>query len=173
MLSDSPYADTEQLSSILESHPNCPKFHIAHVNSRSLWKNHDNILTLLNCVTNNKFDVVGITETWLSVNTPTHMISIPNYNFVRTDRRDRHGGGVGFYVRNDIKFTIRNDLNICSDSFESMFIEISDNHRPTLIGVIYRPPSSSSRSFIDDFSNYVLNTILICVSCYVTLTLIY
>lgn len=77
------------------------------------------------------------------------MISILNYYFIYTYRHDRCGGEVGFYIRNDTKFTIRNDLKIVSNSFEPMFIKVMNNHRPAIIGVIYLPPNTSPGTFID------------------------
>ena len=47
------------------------------------------------------------------------------YNFVRKDG-DRHGGGVGIYVRKGINFDVRNDLNRpnleCFSDFEGSIL---------------------------------------------------
>ena len=57
---------------------------------------------------------------------------------VRHDR-DRHGGGVCCYVRNDIAFTARPDLNILND--EIVFIELLlPKTKPIIVGTMYRPP---------------------------------
>lgn len=123
-----------------------------HINSRSLWKNHDHISQLLSQC---PFDIVAITETWLEPNTPVQMLSIPNYNFINRDRPNKRGGGVGFYIASHINYIIRDDLMHNSNNFESMFVEIiSNKSKNTIVGVVYRPPANSIPTFIEDI--YIL-----------------
>ena len=64
-------------------------------------------------------------------------------------RRNRFGGGVGFYIRNSINFQVRSDLTI--DDIEFLTIEINkDKIKPFLISTWYRPPNSS----IDLFNKF-------------------
>lgn len=48
-------------------------------------------------------DVLCISETWLSPETPIEHIVIPNYNIFRCDKG--RGGGVCIYVRDTYKVT--------------------------------------------------------------------
>ena len=63
------------------------------------------------------------------------------------------GGGVGFFVRNDVNCKWRDDLTIFDDHCESLFIEIDKSvfgsGRDLLIAVIYRPPNTDMKLFID------------------------
>ena len=71
------------------------------------------------------------------------------------DRVGKRGGGVAFYIQEQLQFKIRHDLSI--KECESLFIEI-DNEKNTIIGLIYRPPNSNIDSFYEDFERLV-NTI--------------
>nr|CAI5845128.1 unnamed protein product [Callosobruchus analis] len=64
-------------------------------------------------------------ESWLDKNIPDDAVHIDHYNFVRLDRGSR-GGGVGFYIRNDLKLksdvtfvTTRNFKALNYDQFKS------------------------------------------------------
>lgn len=67
---------------------------------------------------------------------------IPGYTFARKDRTQSSkasGGGVMFYVRDNIPFTARPDL--AADKDEALWIEIlRPKCKPLLIASIYRPP---------------------------------
>ena len=55
--------------------------------------------------------------------------------------RNRNGGGVLAYIKDDLSFNVREDLN---SSNETIFFEIFLPHsRPILIGIFYRPPNDS------------------------------
>jgi hypothetical protein len=61
-----------------------------------------------------KAAVIGISGTWLGKSVKDSEMNIDNYTVIRYDR-DRHVGGVCCYVRNDIAFTTRPDLNDFND----------------------------------------------------------
>jgi len=76
--------------------------------------------------------VICISETWLDSSVNDAEIHLDNYSVVRRDR-DRHGGGVCCYIRNDFAFSIRNDLNVLNDEF--VFIELLlPKTKPILVG---------------------------------------
>ena len=54
--------------------------------------------------------VLGLTETWCDDSILVEEISIPEYICVRKDR-NREGGGVWMYIRADVAFNIRSDLD--------------------------------------------------------------
>lgn len=51
-------------------------------------------------------DVMGITETWRRAGIDSSVVQIDNYNFVRSDCRNRRGGGVFFYIKLNIDYEV-------------------------------------------------------------------
>ena len=61
------------------------------------------------------------------------------YEIIRRDRLTKGGGGVCFYVKNSINFTVRSDLHM--DALENLCLEIhKPKARPFVIVTWYRPP---------------------------------
>ena len=72
------------------------------------------------------------------------------YDVIRRDRtvNGRFGGGVCFYIRSNINYVVREDLN--NELLEILSIEIlKPNSKPFVVTSWYRPPNS----LIDLFSN--------------------
>ena len=61
---------------------------IGHLNIRSLLKKIDEIKILIH---ENSFDILAISETWLSDKIPNELVNIPGFNVYRKDRPS-HGG---------------------------------------------------------------------------------
>ena len=99
--------------------------------------------------------VVAFTETWLNNSINDEEIEIDGYKIVRRDRLSGSGGGVCFYIRNDISFNIIDVLS-AGDS-ESLWINLLlPRSKPIIVGVIYRPPKSNR--FIEKLSD-ILDTL--------------
>ena len=90
---------------------------------------------------------MGFTETWLN-DSKASFYSMNGYDHLYHHRKDRPGGGVSLYVKNDIKYILREDLSIdianTNSHCESIFIEVVNalcfsGH--TVIGCVYRPPN--------------------------------
>ena len=108
--------------SIISTYTNCLSF--LHLNIRNLTRNIDELeIFLLNI--NNKFTVVGISETWLQ--TLEHNCDIKGNNFVHNYRKDKTGGGVGLYLDSTLEFKTRYDLAFNDSHIESLFVEICRN----------------------------------------------
>ena len=112
------------------------------------------MLTMMNwnlyCISLIKFDfqIIGITEHKISDLTSFSNISISDYhNFVDTPTKFTHGG-TGFYVKNNVNFRRRVDLEITPPGptdFESTFIEIIiPNNKNIVAGCIYRQKLSKN-----------------------------
>ena len=130
-------------------------FSILHINARSLPRNFDSIINFMNCINNYKFTVIAITETWLYQNDYASLYDIPGYNFCCSGRRTGRGGGVGLYVSSDIEFNIIENLQD-SNNFESLFVEIKNKFRSSIItGVLYRPPGGDIDAFVDDLGHLI------------------
>ena len=72
-------------------------------------------------LSNHVFDILAINESKIDPSIPDSEINIPSYKSIRKDR-NRNGGGVVIYVREQISFRDRNDL--VSDSLEIIIIII-------------------------------------------------
>ena len=94
-------------------------FSLCHANIRSLKAN---LPAFEVCLQNMdiKFSAIGISETWLN-DSNCDLYNIDGYDFVETHRPVKTGGGVGIFIRNNIPFQIRNDLNIHNEFCESIF----------------------------------------------------
>ena len=98
------------------------------------------------------FSIIGVTETWL-IDVTCNLYSLEGYALVEKHRPNKMGGGVGFFVRNGVNCKLRDDLTLFDDHCESLFIEIDKSVfgslRDLLIAVIYRPPNTDIKLFID------------------------
>ena len=95
-----------------------------------------------------KVSVIGITETKLDESVLNNEVSIEGYDILRLDR-NRHGGGVACYIRNDISF---NQLNIFSNEVENIFFDILlPNLHSITVGIFYRAPNQSK--FLENVSS--------------------
>ena len=99
-----------------------------------------NLDKLSNCLKNlnHSFSIIGLTETQLN-DEPSGHLHLQNYNLEYMNRVGRKSGGVCLYIRNDIKYKVRQDLCKANSNFESCFIEIENGKcRNILVGGIYR-----------------------------------
>ena len=116
-------------------------FSLFHINLRSLNKNFDSLKCYLELLSI-KFSIIAITETWLHENNFT-LFQLPGYKFISNHRTGKRGGGVGFYVRNDLDCNIRHEMSLSKDNFESLCIDLNDK----LVFVTYRPPNTCVADF--------------------------
>ena len=117
-------------------------FKLASLNIASLMKHIDELRILLaDC----PVDVLSINETKLDNSIQDCEVYIPGYEIVRRDR-NRNGGGVCFYIRRSITFTMRNDLKM--ENLENLCIEIrKPQSKPFVVVNWYRPPNSPVELF--------------------------
>ena len=68
------------------------------------------------------YDVIGVTETWLSESDGDEY-NISGYTLYRKDRQDRRGGGVALYIRNSLEAQV---LNLDKENnTESIWVRIN------------------------------------------------
>ena len=112
-------------------------FSIVHYNVQSLLLKVDQVQIELS-----HFDVIALSETWLSPSTTDEVISFPTFQKpYRKDRQD-HYGGVIVYVKQNIPCKRRHDLEI--NGIECIWLELKLKSKTVLFSVIYRPPNSTS-----------------------------
>ena len=84
--------------------------------------------------------MAGITESKLDETVLDGKTGIDGYDLVQVGR-NRHGGGVVCYFRSDVSF---NDKGNFSNQVENIFFDmLLPKPKPSLIGILYRPPDQS------------------------------
>ena len=134
------YHDIVSINEYLDLNINRPNLFLIHFNVRSLQKNLDK---LTNYILQMKKlpDIIAITETKLTKNHIVVNLDIEGYNFIHSDSSSR-AGGVGFYIKDSLTFTLKEEIDLNINSVENIWIQIetSDNKKPITIGVVYRHP---------------------------------
>ena len=88
-----------------------------------------------------KAAVIGTSESKLNDSLPTSEIQIDEYDLLRCNR-NRHGGGVACYVRNDLSYNVKSYF---PKDIENIFFELLlPNTKPIVVGTIYRPPNQTN-----------------------------
>ena len=127
-------------------------FSALNCNIRSLQANFDNFCCMLTDLSL-MFSVIGLSETKIKDNQdPLLNTEIPGYIFISQPTLS-NAGGVGFYIRNDLSYIIRNDFSTYNPDFQSLWIEIQSKTNSNMIcGVIYRHPNIFK---FETFKNYL------------------
>ena len=86
---------------------------ILSLNIRSIANKFDSFSNLLNTL-KRPFSVINLTETWLN-DINSENFNLPNFDFVCSNRANKKGGGVGFFISNNLNYKIRSDLNTKKD----------------------------------------------------------
>lgn len=113
-----------------------------YFNARSIMNKLDELELYL---TQEKPDIVGITETWTFEDVQDSEIDMEGYTLLRKDRvvgDKMRGGGVALYIKNEISIIARDDLTQANFQ-ESVWCNIDIGGETTLIGICYRPPSNN------------------------------
>ena len=133
-------------------------FSLVHLNVRSVHKKMPEIEYYLG-----KYDVIGLTETWLNPKFDSNMISMSEYVMIRQDRTNKWdsevklaGGGSLFYIAKSLSDYIF-ELENCSKvtkHLEQLWIKIcKPKNKTQIVGLIYRPPNASVSKSLDELRN--------------------
>ena len=123
-------------------------FSCIHINCRSLSKNHENLISFLSCL-DIKPTIIGLTETWISESTPCAIFNIDGYKFVGLERKNKRGGGVGFYIRNNVEYTHVREFDIIECHIEGIFLELRLCNTSIYVASIYRLPGQPIGLFVN------------------------
>ena len=95
-----------------------------NANIRSLGKKFDSFKDVLSC-SKMQFEIIGLVETWLK-DKPFDYFHLDGYSLEFNNRKLGKGGGVCLYIKNDMKYHVRNDLAEINhpENVESLFVEI-------------------------------------------------
>lgn len=102
-------------------------------------------------VQENQFDIIGVTETWLTDDYPSEYIQINNYKFLRSNRPTR-GGGLGVYLKNKFDSKIYYKNNQFDTGLEQLWLKIKINKHKVGLCVVYKQPGVNVNCF-DEFCN--------------------
>jgi hypothetical protein len=95
------------------------------------------------------FSIISLSETWLHISESSYSFDLPGYQFI-SQPSSKRAGGVGFFIKNDIYFHIRDDLNSCTPEKEILWIEIENQlNKNILCGIVYRHPNSNLENFLN------------------------
>lgn len=116
---------------------------LALFNSRSLLGKLDALKRFALCF---DFDIILVTETWLSERTPSDVISLAGYQSFRTNRFNQRGGGCMAYVKHE--FTVSILSHSALDAVpDSLWLQLSLASQILYVGCIYRPPGRNYADF--------------------------
>jgi exonuclease III len=110
-------------------------------------------------IANASVDILCIVETWLQNHIDDNIVSLPGYNLILRDRRERIHGGVCVYIRNTINFNILHDFS--SNEFEALWLDLRPTRLPRGVSNIilcnlYHPPGENDQSMI----NYLFESLV-------------
>ena len=109
---------------------------LVHLNIRSLLPKLDHLSVELQ-----NYDIVALTETFLDDTISNEKLHIPGFqNPIRRDR-NRHGGGVAIYCKNEIAATRCERFE--KMEIEGIWIKINLNNNFIYLSCLYRPPSEN------------------------------
>ena len=123
------------------------------LNCRSLTARWDDFKNLFNEINSDRsqLDIIGLSEIF-NVNQAFHLPGYQQFIFKNRPDNDDNHGGVGFFIKEGISYSVRTDLSIfIPHVIESLFIEICLNGKPTVFGILYRP-NTAPRANIEVFS---------------------
>ena len=125
---------------------------IGHLNINSLPGKFDQLKTL--CGKN--IDIIVLTETKFDSSFPNSQFAIDGFSVPFRCDRNRFGGGVLIYVRDDIPSKQVTKHKLPGD-IEGVFVEINLRKTKWLIFGTYRPPNQSAEYFFKQ-AGYALDT---------------
>ena len=156
------------LSKVNSQKPAVESMTMAYVNCRSINRNG---FKLKDCVVDNDYDLIGITETWLPIeqSLSNHIIRDfcpKGYKMVHIPRSSsQRGGGVGILHKDTLDLKITETVNTFA-SFECIERLLKLDSTWIRVVVVYRPPVSSVNAlsvsmFLSEFSVYLENLVLL------------
>lgn len=104
----------------------------------------------------NFFYFIALSETYLNDTNCFDFDDLPGYHpfsLCEKHRTGRKGGGVGLFIDDQFKFTVREDLSYFSPEIELVVAEIKSNDN-FLICSLYRPPGCDLSELIQ-FRNFI------------------
>ena len=135
---------------------------IGHVNAQSLVPKVDIINNLLET---ERFDLLCVSETWLTPATLSRFMVFPGYAMVRRDRASSapgqrvRGGGVAILHRDSIQCQVLQTPE--TRLLETLWLSVTwRGGRPAVVGVVYRPPAGSVCQAVEELQEQLREVLL-------------
>ena len=140
----SPETINDNCCNSIEVKNNYDNLRFCQVNIRSLLKTSSvgsRLEFLERFCKDNDITICALTETHLDSKIDDDVLNMDHFNVHRRDR-NRFGGGVAIYVRDDVDAFVFNDMFI--DDFETIWLKLLVNNKEIIFGVCYRPPGQNT-----------------------------
>ena len=100
-------------------------------------------------------DIILLTETWLKPSKSAIVTELtpPGYNFIGECRTVKRGGGTGLLFKSGYKFAKMPSTRF--KTFEVLDVKTTHCARPLRVIIIYRSPTSATKSFLDELALYI------------------
>ena len=147
---DDTYVAMDQLYMIEQSNK---MINFLHINVRSFLKNVTSLCNLLDELQQNNIvvDIIGICETFVN-STNMSQCHISGYTPYHKMRKNRMGGGVSLFVKNEIIVIEELPVNFVEGCHEGIgLVVLKDNIKYTVCE-LYRPPNCDVKLFNEYFS---------------------
>ena len=120
---------------------------VLQLNIRGLTSKISALTNFLNsCVEERPPDVVLLSETWLTADSP--QVRIPGFDFVHHDRVHKRGGGVGILISKKLRFRECNNITSSLVENECITIEVDQKSKERcILSSMYRPPNVDIQCF--------------------------
>ena len=140
---------------VSECFSNSQTFSVINCNIRSLQANYDSLVELLSELYF-PFSLIGVTETKSKEGQlPIANTDLNGYFFI-SQPTFSNAGGVGFYVSNNLHYTLLPAFTKTTNDFETLWIEIQNVDQQNLVcGIIYRHPNGDPTNFFKYLSETV------------------
>ena len=148
-------------SQIPKAKPN--QFSLFHLNIRSLRKNFEKFKLLL-FILNHSFDIIALSETWITDDDIISSFDIDGYKAIYQNRVGRERGGVCMYIKKECFNFDHSKPHSYSDIYNHILtiklIPMSQSDKPRyknthnskLVTVCYRSPDSNNNTFIENLT---------------------
>ena len=121
---DHPPATITHLKKLNENKNNTS---IVHLNVQVLMSTYYEFSLMLG---EYQFDVIALSETWLKdYKYQQNYVQLNGYNKIFKNRTNKRGGGVGFYIKDQLEYKKRKDLTSKHESLEVLLIEIHGRNK--------------------------------------------
>jgi hypothetical protein len=141
--------------SLLNSLPSPHPPILASLNIQSLLSKHSSLISFLN---NSPILILALQETWTIQY--ADLVQIPGYNFIHTHRPVGRGGGVGFYISEQLRFKILQQYStFIPNSFECLTIEVRFGPKTFIFSSVYRSPTPPINSTPSDHNDTFLHNL--------------
>lgn len=127
---------------------------ILHINIRSVRKNFDELLLLIETYNLELLDVIVLSECWQIEYIDNFYI--PNYRTYYNNSKINQNDGVLIYVKNTITSTMTNtNLPLSNITLSSLYLKIHNTN--ITVTACYRSPSTDPNLFIDELETHFTN----------------